>query len=63
MSLGTGLGSPASLTLELVLALVSLIVLLSPAAKVLSLDAALVHPSPRLVAVLLTGRRTEADRI
>jgi thiosulfate dehydrogenase (quinone) large subunit len=56
VQLGTGLGPPELLDLNLLVALISLIILLSPAAKVLSLDNALVHRSPRLAPVL-TNRR------
>lgn len=54
--LGTGLGPPEFLDINLLVALISLVILLSPAAKALSLDTALVHRSPRL-APLLTNRR------
>src|SRR5215210_5451856 len=58
--LGTGLGSPEFLNVDLFIALISLVILLSPAAKMLSLDAALVRRRPRLAPLLLnrrTGRR------
>jgi len=55
--LGTGLGPPEFLDINFLVASISLIILLSPAAKALSLDNALVHRSPRL-APLLTNRRT-----
>jgi thiosulfate dehydrogenase [quinone] large subunit len=61
MRLGTGLGSPEFLNVDLFVALISLVVLLSPAAKALSLDTALVHRSPRL-SPLLTNRRTRRTR-
>jgi thiosulfate dehydrogenase [quinone] large subunit len=57
VGLGTGLGSPEFFTIDLVLALISLIVLLSPAAKALSLDAVLARRNPRLTTLLLGRRR------
>ena len=59
--LGMGLGPPEFIDINLLMALLSLIILLSPAAKMLSLDAALVHRSPRL-APLLANRRSSARR-
>ena len=59
--LGMGLGPPEFLDINLLMALLSLIILLSPAAKALSLDAALVYRSPRL-APLLTNRRSSRRR-
>lgn len=59
--LGMGLGPPEFIDINLLMALLSLIILLSPAAKVLSLDTALVHRSPRL-APLLANRRSSARR-
>ncbi len=59
--LGMGLGPPEFIDINLLMALLSLIVLLSPAAKVLSLDTALVHRSPRL-APLLANRRSGTRR-
>lgn len=54
--LGTGLGAPEFLTINLFVALVSLVILLSPAAKALSLDAALASHRPRLSPLLLNRR-------
>ena len=54
--LGTGLGAPELLTINVLIALLSLVVLLSPAAKAFSLDAALARKSPTL-SPLLTNRR------
>ncbi len=54
--LGTGLGAPELLTINVLVALISLVVLLSPAAKTLALDAALARKSPTL-SPLLTNRR------
>ncbi len=59
--LGTGLGPPEFLDINLLVASISLVILLSPAAKSLSLDNALVHRSPRL-APLLINRRTRGRR-
>ena len=59
--LGTGLGPPEFLDINLLVASISLVILLSPAAKALSLDTALVHRSPRL-APLLANRRSGARR-
>jgi len=57
VQLGTGLGSPELLTINLLVTLISLVILLSPAAKAFSLDAAIAHRRPRL-APLLVNRRT-----
>jgi thiosulfate dehydrogenase [quinone] large subunit len=54
--LGMGLGAPEFLTINVVVALLSVVILLSPAAKSLSVDAALARRSPGL-AFLLTNRR------
>ena len=54
--LGTGLGSPEFLNVDLFIALLSLVILLSPAAKALSLDATLAHSRPRLAPLLLNRR-------
>lgn len=59
--LGTGLGTPEFLNVNLLIALISLIVLFSPAAKALSLDAALARRHPRL-SPLLTNRRARSRR-
>jgi thiosulfate dehydrogenase (quinone) large subunit len=55
--LGGGLGAPEFLTLNVLLALLSLIVLFSPAAKEVSLDTRLVRRSPGLSPLLLNRRR------
>jgi thiosulfate dehydrogenase (quinone) large subunit len=44
--LGTGIGSPEILTINLLVALISLLILLSPAAKALSLDEPLARGRP-----------------
>ena len=54
--LGSGLGAPELLTINVLIALLSLVLLLSPAAKALSLDTALARRSPGL-SPLLTNRR------
>lgn len=59
--LGTGLGPPELFDINLLIASISLVILLSPAAKALSLDSALAQRSPRL-APLLTNRRTRSGR-
>ena len=59
--LGTGIGSPEILTINLLVALISLLILLSPAAKALSLDEPLARGRPRL-APLLTNRRARSAR-
>src|SRR5918998_797100 len=56
VQLGTGLGSPELLTINLLVALISLVILLSPAAKAFSLDAAIAHRRPRLSPLLLNRR-------
>ncbi|MBA2443113.1 MAG: DoxX family membrane protein [Rubrobacter sp.] len=56
VSLGTGLGAPGFITINLLVALLSLLVLLSPAAKVISVDAALAGRR-RLLSPLLLNRR------
>jgi thiosulfate dehydrogenase [quinone] large subunit len=54
--LGTGLGSPEFLNIDLFIALLSLVILLSPAAKALSLDASLARRYPRLSPILVNRR-------
>jgi thiosulfate dehydrogenase [quinone] large subunit len=61
--LGTGLGSPEFLNVDLLIALLSLVILLSPAAKALSLDASLARRYPRFSPILLNRRpRTRGSR-
>ncbi len=55
--LGGGLGAPEFLTINVLLALLSLVVLFSPAAKEVSLDARLARKSPGLSPLLLNRRR------
>jgi thiosulfate dehydrogenase (quinone) large subunit len=54
--LGTGLGAPEYLTINVVVALISVIIVLSPAAKALSVDAILARRSASLSALLLNRR-------
>jgi thiosulfate dehydrogenase [quinone] large subunit len=54
--LGTGLGPPEFLTINVVVALISLIILLSPAAKALSTDMLLARRSKSLSLLLLNRR-------
>ena len=56
LSFGGGLGPPEFLTINLIVALLSLIVLVSARAKAFSLDASLSRNSP-LLSPLLTNRR------
>ena len=46
MRLGTGLGSPEFLTINVLVALISVVILLSPGAKRLSVDYRLAERSP-----------------
>lgn len=59
--LGTGVATPEFLNVNALIALISLVILLSPAAKALSVDAALARGRPRL-ALLLTNRRARSGR-
>lgn len=59
--LGTGLAEPEFLTINALVALISLVILLSPAAKALSLDAALARKRPRLSPILI-NRRARGSR-
>jgi thiosulfate dehydrogenase [quinone] large subunit len=54
--LGLGLGAPEFLTVNVLVALISIVILLSPAAKSLSVDAILARRSPSL-SPFLTNRR------
>ena len=56
--LGTGLGAPEFLTINVVVALISVVILLSPAAKRLSLDSRLAERSPVLSPLLINRRQT-----
>ena len=59
--LGTGVATPEFLNVNALIALISLVILLSPAAKALSVDATLARGRPRL-ALLLTNRRARSGR-
>jgi thiosulfate dehydrogenase (quinone) large subunit len=54
--LGSGLGAPEFLTVNVVVALISLVILFSPAAKAVSVDAVLARRSPGLSPLLLNRR-------
>jgi thiosulfate dehydrogenase [quinone] large subunit len=56
--LGTGLGAPEFLTINVVVALISLIILLSPGAKIFSVDSRLAQRSPGLSPLLVNRRQT-----
>ncbi len=56
VGLGMGLGTPEFLTMNVLIALVSVMILFSPAAKALSVDSRLARRSPGL-STLLTNRR------
>ena len=55
--LGTGLGSPEFLTINVIVALISVIILLSPAAKRISIDSRLAERSPGLSPLLINRRK------
>lgn len=55
--LGTGLGAPEFITINVLVALISLVILFSPAAKQVSLDSGLARRSPGLSPVLTNRRR------
>lgn len=56
VGLGTGLGAPEFLTVNVIVALISVVILLSPGAKEISVDSRLAERSPAL-SPLLTNRR------
>ena len=56
VGLGTGLGTPEFFTMNLLIALVSVVILFSPAAKALSVDSRLARRS-LVLSTLLTNRR------
>jgi thiosulfate dehydrogenase (quinone) large subunit len=55
--LGTGLGSPEFLTINVIVTLISVIILLSPGAKNLSVDSRLAERSPGLSPLLINRRQ------
>jgi thiosulfate dehydrogenase (quinone) large subunit len=57
MRLGTGLGSPEFLTINVIVALISIVILFSPNAKNLSVDSRLAQRSPALSPVLINRRQ------
>ena len=57
--LGTGLGAPEFLTINVLVALISVVILLSPAAKNLSVDTVLARRS-KVLSPLLLNRRDRA---
>jgi thiosulfate dehydrogenase (quinone) large subunit len=57
VGLGTGLGAPEFLTINVLVALFSVVILFSPAAKTLSLDSRLAERSPGLSPILINRRR------
>jgi thiosulfate dehydrogenase [quinone] large subunit len=57
--LGTGLGAPELLTVNVLVALISVVILLSPTAKSLSIDAILARRS-KVLSPLLLNRRDRA---
>ena len=57
VSLGTGLGAPGFLNINLILALLSAIVLFSVAAKALSIDSTIAKRSPGLSPLLTNSRK------
>jgi len=56
--LGTGLGAPEFLTINVVVALLSVVILLSPAAKNFSVDSRLAERSPGISPLLINRRQT-----
>lgn len=54
--LGTGLGTPEFININVLVALLSLLIILSPAAKAFSLDSRLVKRSPALSPILANRR-------
>jgi thiosulfate dehydrogenase (quinone) large subunit len=57
VGLGTGLGAPEFLTINVLVALISVVILFSPGAKTLSLDSRLAQRSPGLSPLLINRRR------
>jgi thiosulfate dehydrogenase [quinone] large subunit len=57
VGLGTGLGAPEFLTINVLVALFSVVILFSPGAKALSLDSLLAGRRPGLSPVLINRRR------
>src|SRR5215207_6529025 len=59
VGLGTGLGSPEFLSINVLVALISVVILFSPAAKAISLDSRLAERSPGLSPILINRRRED----
>jgi thiosulfate dehydrogenase [quinone] large subunit len=57
VGLGTGLGAPEFLTINVLVALFSVVILFSPGAKAFSLDSRLAERSPGLSPILINRRR------
>lgn len=57
VSLGTGLGAPQFLSVNLIIAILSAIILFSISAKALSVDAAIARRSPGLSPLLVNSRK------
>ncbi len=57
VSLGTGLGAPEFVTINIVVAMLSLVILLSPAAKSYALDSGLARRRPSLSPILTNHRK------
>jgi thiosulfate dehydrogenase (quinone) large subunit len=57
VGLGTGLGAPEFLTINVLVALISVVIVLSPGAKVISVDSRLVQRRPGLSPLLINRRR------
>jgi thiosulfate dehydrogenase (quinone) large subunit len=57
VGLGTGLGAPEFLTINVVVALISVLILLSPGAKNLSVDSRLAERSPGISPLLINRRQ------
>jgi len=55
--LGTGLGTPEFLTINVLVALISIVILLSPSAKLFSVDDRLAERSPALSPLLVNRRQ------
>ena len=55
--LGTGLGAPEFVTVNVLIALISVVILFSPSAKRIALDSGLVSRSPGLSPILTNRRR------
>jgi thiosulfate dehydrogenase [quinone] large subunit len=57
VAFGTGLGAPEFLNVDLIVTLLSVIILLSPGAKALSVDAVLTKRTPALSTLLINRRK------